>query len=226
MDPHQYAVRQQQRLYQFQQQQMMHEQNEYAAYFGLQNQSPPIQSPPLHSPQPHYSQHQSPQAFLPYATNGNFDDALVNHGLQDDYGHVHQMIMQEREQDPWKELAEWYWNLYNDHEGLLDPSSTRERYDSYDSSNSPPLQIAPAEEGKVELPEKPFRDQLVHLYFVHVHPLCPVFDEHEFCEAFDASEDGLSVLQRQVITLLEFQAILFAGSLVSIYHSSHLTAVS
>lgn len=134
--------------------------------------------------------------------------------------------MQEREQDPWKELAEWYWNLYNDHEGLLNPGGTRERLDSYDWGNSPPLQITPAEERKVELPEKAFRDQLVHLYFVHVHTLCPVFDEHEFCEAYGASEDGLFVLHRQVITLLEFQAILFAGSLVSTHSSSHLTAVN
>lgn len=215
MDSANYAARHQQRFQQFQQQQMRHEQNEYAAYFGVQHQSPPIQSPPLYSPQPHYSQNQSPQAFLPYQTSFAFDNALVDTSyMQDDY--ARHMMMQERRQDPWNELAEWYWNLYNDHEGLLDPSEAQERgrHDSYDSSNSPVNQSIAAIEEKPDLPEKPFRDQLVHLYFVHVHPITPVIDEHEFCEAYDASEDGLAVLQHAV-TLLEFQAMLFAGALVS-----------
>ena len=136
--------------------------------------------------------------------------------MQEDYGQAHDMIMQQQDQDPWKELAEWYWNLYN-HEGLLDPSATQDkaRQDSYDSGNSPTNPGVATIEQKPELPEKPFRDQLIHLYFVHVHPLCPVFDEHEFCEVYDASEDGLSVLNQNVITLLELQAMLFAGALVS-----------
>lgn len=227
MDPH-YAARQQ-RLHQFQQQQeMLQEQDEYAAYAGIQH-HPLTQSPALYSPQPHYTQQLSPADYLPYPTSNNFDNALVDVGNgYDDYDHAHQMIMQEREQDPWKELAEWYWNLYNDHQGLLDPKRAGERHDSYDSGNSPTNHVFPAveraEERKPELPEKPFRDQLVHLYFVHVHPLCPVFDEHEFCKAYDATEDGLFALQ--VVTLLEFQSILFAGSLVSRIYSVELTAVS
>lgn len=215
MDSADYAARHQQRFQQFQQQQILHEQNEYAAYFGAQQQSPPIQSPPLYSPRPHYSQNQSPQAFLPYQTSSAFDNALVDTSyMQDDY--TRHMMMQERRQDPWNELAEWYWKLYNDHEGLLDPSETQERgrHYSYDSSNSPVNQSINAIEEKPDLPEKPFRDQLVHLYFVHVHPITPVIDEHEFCKAYDTSEDGLSVLQHAV-TLLEFQAMLFAGALVS-----------
>lgn len=215
MDSAGYAARHQQRFQQFQQQQMLHEQNEYVAYFGVQYQSPPIPRPLLYSLQPHYSQNQSPQAFLPYQTNSAFENALVDSSyMQDDY--ARHMVMQKRRQDPWNELAEWYWNLYNDHEGLLDPSETQERggYDSYESSNSPVNQNIVAIEEEPDLPEKPFRDQLVHLYFVHVHPITPVIDEHEFCQAYNASKDGLSVLQHAV-TLLEFQAMLFAGALVS-----------
>lgn len=224
MDPD-YATRQQERLHQFeQQQQMLHEQDEYAAFVGIQH-HPPVQSPPLYSPQPHYTQHLSPADYLPYPTNNNFDNALgdAGHGY-DDYDQAHQMIMQEREQDPWKELAEWYWNLYNDHEGLLDPTGTEDRHDSYDSVCSSTNHVFPALERKSELPEKPFRDLLVRLYFVHVHPLCPVFDEHEFCAAYDATEDGLSALQ--VVTLLEFQSMLFAGALVSSLLSQNLPVVS
>jgi hypothetical protein len=62
------------------------------------------------------------------------------------------------------------------------------------------------------LPPKAFRDELVTLFFKHVHPLCPVFDEVEFHAAYYRKGADLAFLQS--ISLVEFQALLFAGSLV------------
>lgn len=62
------------------------------------------------------------------------------------------------------------------------------------------------------LPPKSFRDELVTLFFKHVHPLCPVFDEVEFHAAYYRKGADLAFLQS--ISLVEFQALLFAGSLV------------
>ena len=63
------------------------------------------------------------------------------------------------------------------------------------------------------LPPKAFRDELVTLFFKHVHPLCPVFDEVEFHAAYYQKGADLAFLRN--ITLVEFQALLFAGSLVT-----------
>lgn len=62
------------------------------------------------------------------------------------------------------------------------------------------------------LPPKAFRDELVVLFFKHVHPLCPVFDEVEFHTAYFRKGTDLAFLQS--ISLVEFQALIFAGSLV------------
>jgi hypothetical protein len=64
-----------------------------------------------------------------------------------------------------------------------------------------------------DIPLKHFRDELVCLYFKHIHPLCPVFDEVEFHTAYYAKGGELSFLQS--LTPVEFQALLFAGALVS-----------
>lgn len=68
------------------------------------------------------------------------------------------------------------------------------------------------------LPPKFFRDELVILYFKHVHPLCPVFDEVEFHNAYYRRSD-MAFLKS--ITLVEFQAMLFAGAMVSSYPRDH-----
>ncbi|KFY93207.1 hypothetical protein V500_03820 [Pseudogymnoascus sp. VKM F-4518 (FW-2643)] len=61
-----------------------------------------------------------------------------------------------------------------------------------------------------DLPPKSFRDELVILYFKHVHPLCPVFDEVEFHNAYYRRGD-MAFLKS--ITLVEFQALIFAGAM-------------
>lgn len=148
--------------------------------------------------------------YTPYTTNNALNEALVvtSDGIPPGYENVEEV-------DPWNQLASWYWDLWNDHENIFSPQreqGTFERQPSYDSNESVVNNSLIPEDRALNIPEKAFRDQLVVLYFNHVHPLCPIFDEHEFYTVYSESEDGLSSLQ--CITLLEFQAILFAGSLV------------
>ncbi|KFY09083.1 hypothetical protein V492_05642 [Pseudogymnoascus sp. VKM F-4246] len=67
-----------------------------------------------------------------------------------------------------------------------------------------------SQDNPFNLPPKAFRDELVILYFKHVHPLCPVFDEVEFHNAYYHRGD-MSFLKS--ITLVEFQALIFAGAM-------------
>jgi hypothetical protein len=113
---------------------------------------------------------------------------------------------------PWDELACWYWNLYDEiddnlYKPVLDDRATKSCAREYS--------IAERSSGQNKLPEippKPFRDELVCLYFKHIHPLCPIFDEVEFHSIYYEDEDDLAFLQ--CISLLEFQAMMFAASLV------------
>ena len=68
-----------------------------------------------------------------------------------------------------------------------------------------------SQDNPFDLPPKSFRDELVILYFKHVHPLCPVFDEVEFHNAYYRRGD-MAFLKS--ITLVEFQALIFAGAMV------------
>ncbi|OBT92900.1 hypothetical protein VE01_08940 [Pseudogymnoascus verrucosus] len=67
-----------------------------------------------------------------------------------------------------------------------------------------------SQDNPFDLPPKSFRDELVILYFKHVHPLCPVFDEVEFHNAYYRRGD-MGFLKS--ITLVEFKALLFAGAM-------------
>jgi len=62
------------------------------------------------------------------------------------------------------------------------------------------------------LPPKSLRDELVVVYFRHIHPLCPVVDEFEFTERYYASANEQQPIQHTDLPL--FQAMLFAASLV------------
>lgn len=72
-----------------------------------------------------------------------------------------------------------------------------------------------SQDNPFNLPPKTFRDELVVLYFKHVHPLCPVFDEVEFHNAYYCRGD-MAFLKS--ITLVEFQALIFAGAMVILPH--------
>lgn len=90
---------------------------------------------------------------------------------------------------PWDDLACWYWDFYNE----IERDISRRIPDD-------------------NIPPKPLRDELVYLYFKHVHPLCPIFDEFEFHAKYYLGGEELSFLQ--CISLLEFQAMMFCASLV------------
>ncbi|KAF2093873.1 hypothetical protein NA57DRAFT_80874 [Rhizodiscina lignyota] len=73
-----------------------------------------------------------------------------------------------------------------------------------------PLTFAPepeAVESAKDLPEKSLRDELVAIYFRHVHPLLPVIDEYEFVRIYKScsNEDELS----QQFDIMLFQAMMF-----------------
>jgi hypothetical protein len=90
---------------------------------------------------------------------------------------------------PWDSLACWYWEFYDEIE--------RDLARAISDDNIPP---------------RPLRDELVYLYFKHVHPLCPIFDEFEFHAKYYLEGEELSFLQ--CVSLLEFQAMMFCASLV------------
>lgn len=90
---------------------------------------------------------------------------------------------------PWDELASWYWQYWNEINHDLAPYL--------------------ANDG---LPSKPLRDTLICLYFKHVHPLCPIFDEVEFYTSYYLDDDDTGFLKS--VSLLELQAMMFAASLV------------
>jgi hypothetical protein len=99
---------------------------------------------------------------------------------------------QERPADaigPWDDLASWYWQYWNEINHDLAPYLANDR-----------------------IPSKPLRDTLVCLYFKHVHPLCPIFDEVDFYASYYQDDDDMAFLK--AISILEFQAMMFAASLV------------
>jgi hypothetical protein len=91
---------------------------------------------------------------------------------------------------PWDDLAGWYWQYWDEINDGLSRTVSEDR-----------------------IPSRPLRDVLVDLYFKHVHPLCPIFDEVEIYAKYDLGADNLSFLQS--VSLLEFQSMMFVASLVS-----------
>lgn len=59
----------------------------------------------------------------------------------------------------------------------------------------------------------PFRDNLVQLYFHHVHPLCPVVDQHHFDQLYRSTK--ISAFLQQFSTAL-YQAMMFAAIQVGV----------
>lgn len=94
----------------------------------------------------------------------------------------------------WKHLANWYWDYWKEIESQL---------------TTPCLDD--------QIPPRPLRDSLVVLYFKHIHPVCPIFDEVEFHKYYSCDDDDSSFLK--AVSLLEFQAMMFAASLVRETHS-------
>lgn len=62
--------------------------------------------------------------------------------------------------------------------------------------------------GCFNLPRMPILNEFVRIYFLHVHPIIPLFDEGEFWDSYSCTNE-------QKISLLVFQAIIFAACAVS-----------
>jgi hypothetical protein len=143
---------------------------------------------------------------------------------------------------PLDELACYYWGLWNELEGGILPetpeltitpnadqsidnvvSEIRDQVQIHASQGTPDTDeqlirgpgsgFSDIGDEIFDIPPKHFRDELVCLYFKHIHPLCPVFDEVEFHTTYYAKGGDLAFLQS--LSLVEFQALLFAGALVS-----------
>jgi hypothetical protein len=68
--------------------------------------------------------------------------------------------------------------------------------------------------GCLHVPSGPHLDQLVQQYFSHVHPFMPILDEEEFWYMYACRQHDLA--KGCGLSLLVFQAMLFAASTVSI----------
>jgi hypothetical protein len=68
-------------------------------------------------------------------------------------------------------------------------------------------------EDACRIPDKPLRDELVRLYFVHFHPFCPVVNEIDFMDLYDNADDDEQL--RKKIDLTLFQAMMFVAFGVS-----------
>ncbi|PTB72617.1 N-terminal binuclear Zn cluster-containing/DNA binding domain-containing protein [Trichoderma longibrachiatum ATCC 18648] len=58
--------------------------------------------------------------------------------------------------------------------------------------------------GCFNLPRMPILNEFVRIYFLHVHPIIPLFDEGEFWDSYSCTNE-------QKMSLLVFQAIIFAA---------------
>lgn len=71
-------------------------------------------------------------------------------------------------------------------------------------------------EGCFHLPTRSILDQIIRQYFLHVHPLLPLLNEGDFWEMYyNKRAEGEEPLK---MSLLLFQAIMFASCNVSILH--------
>lgn len=68
-------------------------------------------------------------------------------------------------------------------------------------------------QGCFRIPTKPVLDELVKQYFLHVHPIMPLYNEGEFWEMYGASSGAAPGHGR--VSLLVFQAMLFSACRVS-----------
>jgi hypothetical protein len=77
-------------------------------------------------------------------------------------------------------------------------------------------------QGCFRVPTRAVLDEIVQQYFLHVHPLLPLFNEGDFWDIYCQQPSG-SVPQ-QHISLLVFQALIFATcnvSLLALYQRAH-----
>lgn len=73
-------------------------------------------------------------------------------------------------------------------------------------------------QGCFRIPAKPVLDELVKQYFLHVHPIMPLYNEGEFWEMYGAPPGSAAGHGR--VSLLVFQAMLFSACRVG--RGSHI----
>ncbi len=66
--------------------------------------------------------------------------------------------------------------------------------------------------GALRLPDQSLKNALLRSYIDYVHPSLPLINLHQFLAITCAADTGVSVREDQKISLLLFQAVLFAGS--------------
>ena len=71
--------------------------------------------------------------------------------------------------------------------------------------------------GCLHVPSGVHLDEFMRRYFLHVHPCMPVLDEREFWKTYSSWQDDEK--GPNGISMLVFQAMLFAASAVSIFKS-------
>jgi hypothetical protein len=78
--------------------------------------------------------------------------------------------------------------------------------------------------GCFDLPSMPILNEFIRIYFLHVHPIIPLLDEGEFWDSYSCANE-------KRISLLVFQAIIFAACAVRTFYfgapkyNTFLTAV-
>jgi hypothetical protein len=87
---------------------------------------------------------------------------------------------------------------------------------------SPVSERMSVEEASV-LPPKMLRDELVLLYFRHIHLLCPFIDEYKFSEIYYMSETDDELLEH--VDLCLFQAMMFAAFTVNLFHGVSIITI-
>lgn len=63
--------------------------------------------------------------------------------------------------------------------------------------------------GCFDLPPMPILNEFVRMYFLHVHPIVPLIEEGDFWDSFSCANG-------EKISLLVFQAMIFAACAVSL----------
>lgn len=99
----------------------------------------------------------------------------------------------------------------------LSDNSTASTYHGQSSRTSPnavPSARMFTQDEPCEVLPTPLRDYLTKIYFLHVHPLCPIVDEFDWYEYYDNLKDEDELKMHD--NLILFQAMMFAALAVSL----------
>ena len=104
--------------------------------------------------------------------------------------------------DPYQKDAEFEMNKLTVQYPFNQDSISKDRW------GAPPVNVDSLREACMA-PLRKIRDDLVKLYFIHVHPVCPVVDEYVFASAYKAAKTEEELLRYIELPLL--QAMMFTA---------------